>query len=844
MPAYHSGSLSKTGRTNSQRDDFTYPLRPTTTNLTVPLAPRNPMVTSPYKIGSTDIRWDNPRLIPQNNHLNIVGVNVYRSTENPYGPYVKVNSTPVGVLYFRDETKEVYTTENATPTVRYLDVPDKRWYIYAQRKPLIQPGTNGRITDRIEDVKLEIDDGDGTFLEVPAFTVSGQTGEITLISNPTFNNVINQVIPPRLPWPPNGRIRLSYTYLSNQVLSQLNQRIYYKVTTVAVDPNDPSKRIETPLDEAEFRSTFDMEEIDWIWREGIRRNRWMLEQSGERVKVFTRMWMGERCPNYEDSHGQSHQDCETCFPAGSMVTLADGSKKDIRNISESDYILSSQGLPEKVTGIFNRNINEDLFEIEIVGKDSIQCTQKHPFLIIKKEDAYCKRLGSKRNKCVPMKKSCCFKGYHTNGSDCQYRPEPVWAYAYELQEGDYLLTPKIKTEKNVFSNDEMFLFGFYTAEGSVSLNGSKKSLNRLRFGFGKQETEILSIVREIFERQYQIKLNYCQNKTGAHELWCCNKFIADEFIKNCGQFAKNKKLSKDLMGSDKESISWFLGGYLLGDGHISKNKAHLGAAFYSTVSPDLASQIELLFIKLGIPVSTHYIYHEDARPNKSGWIFVGRTPSVSMNIIPLLGRKKIYREIKKVQHKILPLDNFVAYTVKKINKKRFSGEVYNIETGNFHSYLINNIAVHNCFGTSYIGGYFGPIDIIIAPPEAEKSIELMDMGLHIRYDFETWTGPFPMLNERDVIVRQNNERYVVGPVNPQGSRGAIYQQHFTITYVDEKDIRYKIGITGGETEVPPSSDMYRQDRLSDASPVIPVKPTIAKERLIKGRTVTFENIMY
>jgi hypothetical protein len=455
MPAYHSGSLSKTGR-----PDFNYPLRPTTPNLTPPLAPRNLMVTSPYRIGATDVRWDNPRLIPQNNSLNIVGVNVYRSAENPYGPYEKVNSSPIGVLCYRDETQEVYITENATPTVRYIEEPDKRWYIYAQRKPIVQPGTNGKISDRIQDVRVEIDDGDGVYLDVPAFTVSGQTGEISLISYPTYNNVINQTIPPRLPWPPMGRVRLSYTYLNHQVLSRLNQRLYYKVVTVAVDPNDPSKRIETPLDEVEWRSTFDIEEIDYIWREAIRRNRWLLEQTGERVKVFTKLNMGERCPNYEDSHGQSHQDCEICF------------------------------------------------------------------------------------------------------------------------------------------------------------------------------------------------------------------------------------------------------------------------------------------------------------------------------------------------------------------------------------------------GTTYVGGFYGPVDIIIAPPEAEKSIELLDMGLHIRYDFETWTGPFPLLNERDVVIRQNNERYIVGPVNPQGSRGAIYQQHFTITYIDEKDIRYQIGVTGGETQVPPSSDLYRQDRLSDASPVIPVKPGIPKERLITGRTVTFENIMW
>lgn len=840
MPAYHSGKLSRTGR-----PDFNYPLRPTTSNLTAPFAPRNLMVTSPYKIGSTDVRWDNPKLIPQNSGLNILGVNVYRSLDNPYNPYEKLNSTPIEVLFYRDQTQEITVTEDATPTLRYLNEPDKRWLIYAQRKPIIQPGTNGSIvSDRIEDVRVEIDDGDGDFVVVPAFSVTGRVGEITLISGPTYNYTVNQVIPARLPWPPNGRVRLTYTYLGNQVLSNLNQRIYYKVTTVAVDPSDASKRIETPLDEVEWRSTFDIEEIDYIWREAIKRNNWLLEQAGERVKIFTRKGMGEICSNYEYSHGQGHQDCLTCFPAGSMVTLSDGSQKDIKDILVSDYVLSSQGIPEKVTNIFNRKIEEDLIKIEIMGKDPIQCTQQHPFLIIRKKDSHCKRWGSIRNKCVPMKKTCCFKGYHTNGSDCSYKPEPIWAYAHELQEGDYLLTPRIKTEKNIFSNDEMFLFGFYTAEGSISLNGSKSSLNRVRFGFGKQETEILSIVREIFERQYQIKLNYCQNKTGIHELWCCNKFIADRFITNCGRFADKKKLSENIMESSKESVAWFLSGYLSGDGHVSKNVNHRGSAKYSTVSPNLASQIELLFIKIGSPVSTHHIYHNDPRPNKSGWIFIGYVPSVSMGIIPLLGRKKIYREVKTIQHKIIPHDNFIAYPIKKISKNKFSGEVYNIETGGLHSYLIKNVIVHNCLGTNYVGGYSGPFDILIAPPEAEKSIELLDMGLHIRYSFETWTGPFPILNERDVIVRQNNERFIVGPVNYQGSRGAIYQQHFTIEHLDEKDIRYKIGITGGETSVPESTDLYREELKSPASPVIPKKPTIPEERLIKGRSVTFENIMF
>jgi hypothetical protein len=364
------------------------------------------------------------------------------------------------VLFYRDQTIEQLVTEDATQTLVYYTEPDRAWKIYTQHKPIIIPESNGKFTNSVKDVIIEIDNGDGIFLEVPAFSVKGNLGEIDLISSPTYNSVLEQIIPARLPYPPNGRVKVTYKYLKNQVLSRLQQRIYYKATTVAVDPKDKSKIIETPIDEVEYRSTFDMEEIDYIWKEAIRRNRWILEQGGERVMVFIRSSMGEQCPCFEDSHGQPLNDCPQCL------------------------------------------------------------------------------------------------------------------------------------------------------------------------------------------------------------------------------------------------------------------------------------------------------------------------------------------------------------------------------------------------GTGYIPPYSGPYNVIIAPPEAQKSIELLDMGLRINYEYESFTGPFPTLRERDVIVRPNNERYVVGPVNYQGSRGATYQQHFTMAYLDELDIRYKIGVPGGETEVPADWDQYYEAQPSPASPIRPVNPRVDISKQVRGRTVSFQNINY
>lgn len=456
MPVYHSGNLSKT-----DRPDWNLPLRPQTRDLTKPLAPRNIIVTSPYNVNILDIRWDNPKIIPQNSDLEIIGCNVYRSTDSPNGPYLKINDNPITVLFHRDQSEEeLVIYESATPSIRHIQEPQERWLVYSQNRPIIIPGTNGKATDRVMDVRVEVDNGDGSFIEVPAYSVNGVTGEIELIRFPVYNYELNQIVPARLPYPPNGRVRITYRYLKHNVLTVLSQRIYYKVTTVAIDPNDSNNTIETPLEEISERSAFDIEMIDYIWREAILRNRWILEQGGERVKIFIRKWMGEKCPSHQTNYGQSYNDCEQCI------------------------------------------------------------------------------------------------------------------------------------------------------------------------------------------------------------------------------------------------------------------------------------------------------------------------------------------------------------------------------------------------GTNIIGGYEGPYDALISFPEAEKMIELADMGLHMRYDWASWTGNYPLINTRDIVIRQNNERYVVGPVTPQGSRGAIYQQHFTMSYIDQGDIRYKIPIEGGENQVPPSYDPYRQAAPTEASPAINDKPEIPDERIIRGRSVTFENITY
>lgn len=439
------------------------------TPYSLPRAPKNLEVTSPFLIGVLDIRWDNPADYTENNGLQVQGVNIYRTFDSPEAAYTKITDTPASALYFRDQTKEVIVTnEDGLANLDAGNNPRKEWVLKTANGPIVVPGTQGQYSSSVDDVQLSINDGTG-YQTVKAFKVDGANGNIYLNTNRIYDPAQNKFLPAVLPNLLTGGIRVSYRYVSLNIATNINRKIYYKATTVALNP-DTGEIIETPLNQVEAKSPYDMEKVDYIWAEAIRRNRWILEQGGERVKLFLRKWNGVKC---------------SCSIAG----------------DEKDRY------------------------------------------------GYSKRIGIARGEC------------------------PI------------------------------------------------------------------------------------------------------------------------------------------------------------------------------------------------------------------------------------------------------------------------------CYGTTYVGGYEGPYDTIVAPPETEKAVNLLDAGLHITYDWQSWTGPYPLLNDKDVIVRQNNDRFFVSRANAQGSRGAIYQQHFNMTSVDTTDPIYTIPIDGGQLGVPGPWNAFRGAKPSDASPAIPDKPELAPGK-ITGRTVTFENIMY
>lgn len=290
-----------------------------------PLVPPNLQVLSGYRVGVIDIRWDNPSILAGNAPFTVVGVNVYRSDVSDKGPYFRINDTPIGGQFYRDSTTHEWVAKEvipwATGWLNKGDAPnDRRWRLKTAR-PIVKaedapPYDMPTYANAPTDVIVYLN---GNRVQVDE--VFGRTGEIVLVNLPDFN-VITEKVDENFGLPTaSDTVEVSYYAIKNKVWSGLDKHIFYRVTTVVLDPSAPSGLKESPLGYCQPVSSYTIETLDYIWREAIRRNQWILQQGGERVKVFIRKTMGTPCScrleaRTREWSKQPSNRCLTCYGTG------------------------------------------------------------------------------------------------------------------------------------------------------------------------------------------------------------------------------------------------------------------------------------------------------------------------------------------------------------------------------------------------------------------------------------------------------------------------------------------------------------------------------------------------
>ena len=271
--------------------------------------------------GVVDLRWDDPATQTLNSEFKLLGVNLYRSFDSEFGPYHRVTELPVGATFWRDQTdNELVVDEDVTDSFsikgRASSGSDVERYVFRTRYPIVSEASKGLNSFDPFDVRVFVD---GVAAKVR--TVVGTLGEVEIDSN-VYPDVSKQNYIPRVLPTNSSRVTCTYRRQRSLLKTDLKQRIFYRVTTVGIpcscdwEEASSGDLVETPLERGAATNTFEIEKLDYIWREAVRRNRYILEQGGERVKVFVRKNVGIQCGCYNDLRKQPKNDCTQCYGVG------------------------------------------------------------------------------------------------------------------------------------------------------------------------------------------------------------------------------------------------------------------------------------------------------------------------------------------------------------------------------------------------------------------------------------------------------------------------------------------------------------------------------------------------
>lgn len=224
---------------------------------------------------------------------------------------------------------------------------------------------------------------------------------------------------------------------------------------------------------------------------------------------------------------------------------------------------------------------------------SIPSTDNHPFLGIKRSDLQC----SYREK----GRFC--KGINTGKfceNRCRSKPEikAKTILAGDLEVGDLVYIPKPKDPKgNKFTMDDMEIFGWYIAEGSVMPEYNKTIFS---FGLGK-DLEYAKRIQKLIEKNHSDKITTTtlsiRKKKNIASLRVGGKKFAEWINKYCGRYSHSKKLHIDVINESDDKLIKLVDCFRLGDGHTRDDNG-LDITL-TTISSDFAWQLWHILLRIG-----------------------------------------------------------------------------------------------------------------------------------------------------------------------------------------------------------------------------------------------------
>ena len=246
------------------------------------------------------------------------------------------------------------------------------------------------------------------------------------------------------------------------------------------------------------------------------------------------------------------------------------------------------------------------------------------------------------------------------------------------------------------TDDLLWFFGLYLAEGAVTKDGVRISLHAKEMAYAER---VIAIAAD-----FGLNANVVRgsSENGINVIIYSIAFGA--WIKSLlGTGHSGKRIAEWMMILPAERQAYLLRGYFDGDGHYGDVRVHAASASLS-----LALQIERMIRRQGIVTTINECNSTTEQGYDCRWWMVGPCIGDTLDFLIALklplGRARQQRQFGHWQaNRVTNPTKREGYWVKVFQIDRtgeYSGPVYNIEVEDDHSY-VGSVATHNCVGEAF-----------------------------------------------------------------------------------------------------------------------------------------------
>lgn len=424
-----------------------------------------------------------------------------------------------------------------------------------------------------------------------------------------------------------------------------------------------------------------------------------------------------------------------CFPAGTLVRLADGSQRKIEEIRLLDEVVTAEGRTGRVLQTMVRSYDEPLVRVVAWGHSHLRCTPNHPILT--------------RRGYVPAGELTgddwiALPRYFPVAPVAMIAPQDI-VFIGELRtkkEGNLTFHSRYGTVDNAISAlpdkiemDEKFgrLIGLYAAEGC-------QTANKVVWCYGSHEQETLvpetvELIRETLgaEARIQVRPNNSTQVVLYGKHW---RHLFATLVPGTTKHG-DKHLSRHVTNTSAVFLRAVLDGWHDGDGHV-RRKLTQETRDGITVSKQLGADMHAIAVALGCkpaivhsqPVTNRYAATRQSRWNIKFPVWPdGEAPEETRpnhclcgcgGLVPVPRRYRVSRYItghhdyrSAAQWRTEQDDQHLWRKVREVVEEPFDGGyVFNLHVEGDESYVADGVGVHNC--TAFSLGHelaAGPIQV-------------------------------------------------------------------------------------------------------------------------------------